>query len=437
MSVPSDLLLSYTLLSGRCDDGFVGTEAINALRLAERELVAEGTDSASVRTFLSMALLMHERCVRRGTSHWAAYLDMLPADLDELDGVLYWSEHERTVAGVEDPAELPQRGDLDSCLRSFTSLSTEIRSERAELSAMHRKLFTERLCRFAPAAFPPSVCSYDRFLWAHGIWWSRAMDLPDFGGALVPLADFMNHKVGALSEWRLCKRAAGSLPNQAGHPRAEAPTAEPKRARIEHAARTCIIVLGTRVATDEHVCINYGRKKTAEFALHYGFIPSSHAAACVRVPLWTAASAGLVEVSLLMLNFPPFPPLIRAVEHDSSPDAPSAAVLGSDRRVVVLTRLLAWLQCMHAASLDREGRCTSAELCVPRRSLALAFHQTTQHVLRWHIEHIHKMIVCASQPVPQSADEEGWYDELFDCALLGDEAATINFPLSTNEPRQL
>jgi hypothetical protein len=388
--------------------------------------LTEGIDSARLATFLSIALLMHERCVRRTDSHWAAYLDLLPAELDELDGVLYWSTHERAVAGMEDTEDEQERTDLDSCLGSKAGLSAEIRSERAALAEIYRKLFTDRLCRFAPASFPPSVCSHDRFLWAHGIWFSRAMALPDFGDALVPLADLMNHKVGVMSEWRLCKLAAASAldePQQAA-----AAHAEPKRARIEHAARMCAIVLGTCVEANEHVCINYGRKTTAEFALHYGFLPLSHAAACVRVPVWSSDNA-VGETSLLMVNFPPFAPLIRSVERDTFSTHELSAMAGasSDRRVAVLTRLCTWLQRMHAASLERELRCSSAEcaLRVSRRSLARAFYQTTQHVLCWHIQHIHKMIACASQSTAQS-DDEGWYDELFDCALLGDQA--VAFP---------
>ena len=144
---------------------------------------------------------------------WAPYIASLPGRelVDALP--ISWTD-----------AELERRA-------GGTALLDEVRAARAELCALAAAL--------AAAGFPRRAFGMERLLWAHAVYWSRAIAVPGAGvwsgsaaECLVPLLDMCNHRAGATAELR----ARGGF--------------------FELRA-------GRAVRQGEEVCINYGAKGEA------------------------------------------------------------------------------------------------------------------------------------------------------------------------------
>ena len=192
---------------------------------------------------LTMLFLMLER--HRGIrSAWAPYLAVLPA-------------------APRSAATFPSR--LRPWLRG-TNLG-------AAVDALHANLRASFAHRILPAAeamlalddastpSPPPAALWDAYLWAHAVYWSRAIGVPSSSSsssgegsaeeALVPGLDFCNHRGGAEAgaRWRAAGRGG---------------------------SRTIALRLRRGHAAGEEVCIDYGGRSNEALLFLYGFADPSH-----------------------------------------------------------------------------------------------------------------------------------------------------------------
>jgi hypothetical protein len=191
-------------------------------------------------------LLLHER--RRlsrqpSPSTWGLYIASLPSD-DLVDALpISWSE-----------ADLQRRA-------KGTALVAQVTTARAQLDALCRAVASHGQILGETA----SALDRRALLWAHAIFWSRALVLDAPGGraeCLVPLLDMCNHRPGGTAQLRV---AGGCFELRAGR----------------------------SLRRGEEVCIDYGSKGNGELLRCHGFVMADNPADVCPLPLARLAPAGL------------------------------------------------------------------------------------------------------------------------------------------------
>lgn len=196
-------------------------------------------------------LLLHERrrlSRQSSPTAWGAYIASLPSD-DLVEALpVSWSE-----------ADVQRRA-------QGTALVSEVAAARAQLDALSRAVASHG------QLLGDTAGALDRraLLWAHAVFWSRALVLELPGGraeCLVPLLDMCNHRPGGTAELRV---AGGYFELRAGR----------------------------SLRRGDEVCINYGAKGNGELLRCHGFVVVDNPADVCPLPLARLAPAGLTTAEI-------------------------------------------------------------------------------------------------------------------------------------------
>jgi len=128
--------------------------------------------------FLAISLqLIHERYALGDKSFWKPYIDVLP-EVSEVNPTFTWSGE-----------------DLSFLKGSPVIAATQ--SLQAKLRREYDDLLTNNLMQKYPDRFTPEIYSYDNWIWAFTMLFSRAIRLRNLRDgealAMVPYADLINH----------------------------------------------------------------------------------------------------------------------------------------------------------------------------------------------------------------------------------------------------
>ena len=187
-----------------------------------------------------LQLHLLNECRRGAKSRWEPYIASLPGD--------------------ELVANLPISWDDETLTRllQHTPMHAKVKEDKERLRRLSRSLAKDS------KAFPLKFFGADRLLWAHAVYWSRAIRLKLPGGGfssstgdgktdcLVPLLDSCNH------EWRSRHETGRS------HGTQSKPT-------------TYTLDAGIDVTAGDELCINYGMKDNGELLTSHGFVVREHA----------------------------------------------------------------------------------------------------------------------------------------------------------------
>ena len=214
-----------------------------------------------------LQLHLLNECRRGAKSRWEPYIASLPGD--------------------ELVANLPISWDDETLTRllQHTPMHGKVKEDKERLRRLSRSLAKDS------KAFPLKFFGADRLLWAHAVYWSRAIRLKLPGGGfssstgdgktdcLVPLLDSCNH------EWRSRHETGRS------HGTQSKPTMYTLDAGID-------------VTAGDELCINYGMKDNGELLTSHGFVVREHAKfdftylklhempCAVRVEQWRGTTGG-------------------------------------------------------------------------------------------------------------------------------------------------
>ncbi|CAN8068620.1 unnamed protein product [Agarophyton chilense] len=148
---------------------------------------------------------------------------------------------------------------------------------RDELQEMYHDWFLPFAVRAYPQCFPPQVCTFEMFQYAHCVIETRAFRIESLT-MLAPFADMANH---APTDSNACNAKV----------RGYAFEDDPSRVGLEMYARRDI-------QTDEQICISYGSLKNWELLLHYGFAllqnPNDGIDVSLECPDATAVATALI-----------------------------------------------------------------------------------------------------------------------------------------------
>jgi hypothetical protein len=128
--------------------------------------------------FLAIALqLVHERYELGAKSLWKSYIDVLP-EVSEVNPTFTWNDEDLSF--------------LDG-----SPVIAATRSLQAKLKREYEALLVDNLFLKFPGRFTPEIYSYDNWVWAFTMLFSRAIRLRNLKEgealAMVPYADLINH----------------------------------------------------------------------------------------------------------------------------------------------------------------------------------------------------------------------------------------------------
>lgn len=196
--------------------------------LGSKYTIPQGTNE-----YLAIAtLLVYEKYVLKEKSFWKPYLDVLPLSVEEVNPTFTWSDEDLMF--------------LQGSPVVAATISLQNKLKR-EYEAMREKLPLA-------AMFPQGEFTYENWVWAFTILFSRAIRLQSLQGgealALVPYADFINHS--PFSSAYIDARESGSWLFKDGE-------------------QEIILYADRGYRKMEQVYISYGPKSNAELLLLYGF----------------------------------------------------------------------------------------------------------------------------------------------------------------------
>lgn len=120
---------------------------------------------------------------------------------------------------------------------------------RAELTEMYHSWFIPYAVRAYPRLFPPHICTFHLFQYAHSVIESRSFRIQHLT-MLAPFADMANH---APAHTQLCN-------------------AKVRGYAFQHDPTIGLELYASRpIAPGEQICISYGALKNWQLLLHYGF----------------------------------------------------------------------------------------------------------------------------------------------------------------------
>lgn len=200
---------------------------------------ALGTDAlpSSINEYLAIACqLIHENFVLGESSFYKAYMDVLP-DVDEVNPTFTWSDE-----------------DLDTLKGSPVIAATQ--SMQMKLKREFQDLLADegKLCDQFPDTFPREHFTYENWVWAFTMLFSRAIRLRNLKKgetlAMVPYADLINHS--PYSGAYLDARETGDWLFKTGE-------------------EEVVLYADRGYRKMEQIYISYGPKSNADLLLLYGF----------------------------------------------------------------------------------------------------------------------------------------------------------------------
>ncbi|CAE6920791.1 LSMT-L [Symbiodinium natans] len=183
--------------------------------------------------------LIHERFVMKEDSFWAPYIAVLPST-EEVGASFSWSDEELNTL---------LNGSI--CRNMSMYLKNQVKEEFEKHQATIFQQF--------PDKFPADAFTYDNYVWAYAILFSRAvrLDFPDGAYeedlvALVPYIDLINHNPNSESRIRGVSEGA-DVPG------------------ITATERSVVVRSDRYYNKYEQIYISYGRKSNAQLLMLYGF----------------------------------------------------------------------------------------------------------------------------------------------------------------------
>eukprot|EP00439_Symbiodinium_sp_Y106_P051294 s4326_g6.t2 len=183
--------------------------------------------------------LIYEKFVKKEESFWAPYIAVLPST-EEVGASFSWEDEELNTL---------LNGSI--CRNMSLYLKEQVRDELERHQATIFKQFPEK--------FPADAFTYDNYVWAYAILFSRAvrLDFPDGQDeedtvALVPYIDLINHNPNSESRIRGVSEGA-NVPG------------------ITSTERYVVVRSDRYYNKYEQIYITYGRKSNAQLLMLYGF----------------------------------------------------------------------------------------------------------------------------------------------------------------------
>lgn len=345
-------------------------------RVAERRFAALGVPHVAAEDdYIALAtLLVYEaRVAGDAASFWAPYLRMLPhSERDGLNLLFMWSD--------DDLRMMEGSPTLAAALSLRHKLAREYEGVRERLYARH------------PRVFPEPAFTYDAFLWAFAVLFSRAVLMPSDGDvlALVPYADLLNHSPFSTAYIDSRRRAdavpAARWPRSTQHDGAAG--ADRRRGRrqrrrprggllsglfgrsgggghdddegdandlpryLEDTPREIVVYSDRSYAPSEQVFATYGQKSNSELLLLYGFTSERNPFNAVELNVSLASSAAATTTATTATANSASSLYARKRAYleacDRDPDAPTRFPLHADRYPMELKEFVRF------AALDEE-----------------------------------------------------------------------------------
>ena len=204
---------------------------------AARKALGKDVIQSGMNEYLAIALhLIHEKFVEGSESFWKPYLDVLP-DVEEVNPTFTWSD--------EDLAFL----EGSPVIAATKSLQMKLQREYDDLLGGENGLIAKY-----PERFPADKFSYDNWVWAFTMLFSRAIRLRNLQQgetlSLVPYADLINHS--PFSQAYIDARQEGDWLFKTGE-------------------EEVVLFADRGYRRMEQIYISYGQKSNAELLLLYGF----------------------------------------------------------------------------------------------------------------------------------------------------------------------
>jgi len=150
--------------------------------------------------FALLIWLLHQKQLGKA-SKWHAYISQLPEKIPSLLHALPLNE--------EEDRDFP-------CALKLLPAYSEALEMRRDLKEKFDRFIVNGLRKSAPLLFPIEVYSFQALIWAHAIFWSRALRVPvnpdtqiKSTAALCPLLDSLNHTQDS-GTFLFCKRSPNS-----------------------------------------------------------------------------------------------------------------------------------------------------------------------------------------------------------------------------------
>lgn len=290
-------------------------------KASARKALGKDVLPRDINEYLAIACqLIHERYVLGGESFWKPYIDVLP-ETDEVNPTFSWND--------DDLAFL----DGSPVIAATRSLQMKLEREYEALLGGEDGLITKY-----PDRFPKEHFTYDNWVWAFTMLFSRAIRLRSLKEgetlAMVPYADLINHS--AFSQAYIDAREGGDWLFSSGE-------------------EEVILYADRGYRKMEQIYISYGPKSNSELLLLYGFAVERNPYNSVDI---TVAIAPRTETFVKELNDDSIPvdPLadekvefLKSVGRDRMVDFPCYA----DRYPV---ELLEFLRLMQLTPEDTRGK---------------------------------------------------------------------------------
>lgn len=290
-------------------------------KASARKALGKDVLPREINEYLAVACqLIHERYVLGDKSYWKPYIDVLP-ETEEVNPTFTWSDEDLSFLNGS------------PVIAATKSLQMKLKREFDDLLGGE-----DGLCNKYPDRFPKEHFTYENWIWAFTMLFSRAIRLRSLQQgetlAMVPYADLINHS--PFSQAYIDAREGGDWLFSSGE-------------------EEVILYADRGYRRMEQIYISYGQKSNAELLLLYGFAVERNPYNSVDV---TVAIAPLTESFVKELNDDSIPvdPLaeekaafLEEVGRDSLVDFPCYA----DRYPV---ELLEFLRLMQMTPEDTRGR---------------------------------------------------------------------------------
>jgi hypothetical protein len=229
---------------------------LGELFLQMKQLLVTSSNIFTVNEFyraIVQALLMYEKYLDH-QSVWAPYLKILPS-LEELENRI--------------PSLMNLAVTLPSLHGSYLQEVT-LPAHQQILEKSYSHLIFPIFSQLFTPEIVSTAFSFQDFKWAAGIFFSRAILIPDHTGqtveALCPLLDLMNHRPGTLSTIKM--------------------TGKLKEQRLVYS-------IGRSLKPGEEVSLNYGSRSNGDLLAYFGFTLSNNMAdvSMMTIPSFSPSSA--------------------------------------------------------------------------------------------------------------------------------------------------
>jgi histone-lysine N-methyltransferase SETD3 len=288
---------------------------------AARKALGKDVLQEDINEYLAMAChLIHEKFVQKDTSFWKPYLDVLP-EVHEVNPTFTWND-----------ADL-QFLEGSPVIAATKSLQMKLKREYDALVAGPNGLMAKY-----PTRFPKDAYTYEHWIWAFTMLFSRAIRLRNLKQgetlALVPYADLINHS--PFSQAYIDARETGDWLFKTGE-------------------EEVILYADRSYRRMEQIYISYGPKSNAELLLLYGFAVERNPFNSVDVTVSIAPRTSSFVKELNNENIPVDPladekiAFLESVGRDNTVDFPCYA----DRYPV---EMLEYLRLMMMTPEDTRGR---------------------------------------------------------------------------------